>query len=225
MRRLWLRCHSLLGRAVLCLALLSVFLGVVREELLVSSGTRVLLHVLAVASVVWWAGCFAAARGRRVCGSSKASALWVQDGGSVWGQLRPQHGTSFSYSSSLYKAPTSAVLRDRLPTITIGRSSSCHAVLLNAPKELSSMHCELSWNSEKACAFITDLSTFGTWLNNDRLVKGAASLLRAGDTIKLTSAPDGPRFIFQCGRSPARRPPPAVTIVVSLPVVANGVSM
>ena len=223
LRKLWHRCHAILGRVVCCLALCSILIGLARPELGSKSATKVLLYILLVVCMICWVCAFAAVRkGGGLCRDSKLSALWIQDGGPVWGQLRSHPGTAFSYNGSLYKASSSASLHKKLSTVSIGRSSSCDAVIINAPNEVSSTHCEISWNGAQQRAFITDLSSYGTFLNGDRLVKGVTSLLKPGDAIKFTRAPTGPQFVFQCGRSHAfgrqHRPSPVVTVVVSAPV-------
>lgn len=79
--------------------------------------------------------------------------------------------------------------------LLIGRSSSCDIKITGA--DVSSKHSKISLANNKArdYFFITDLSSNGTFVNNEKLGHGTSALLNSGD--KVAFAKTGGVYIFR----------------------------
>lgn len=78
--------------------------------------------------------------------------------------------------------------------MVIGRSSHCD-IKING-LDVSSKHCQLSLTaSPQECFILTDLSSNGTYVNDEVLGRGSSKLLRSGD--KVAFAKTGGTFIFR----------------------------
>lgn len=84
--------------------------------------------------------------------------------------------------------------------VIIGRSSSCDIRL--SGNDVSLKHCRLSITvkARRDYIYITDLSTNGTFVNDETLGKGTTSLLKSGDKVKF--ARTGGEFIFRYSSDP-----------------------
>ncbi|KAJ3130197.1 hypothetical protein HK098_005444 [Nowakowskiella sp. JEL0407] len=84
-------------------------------------------------------------------------------------------------SLSSDNSPTVSINPDS--TISFGRSQECTVIL--EEKRISSAHCEITAENEDSeyYAYITDLSTNGTFINGKRLVKDKRCKLKSGDVI------------------------------------------
>lgn len=78
--------------------------------------------------------------------------------------------------------------------VLIGRSSSCDIKLTGS--DVSSKHCQFSLTTNPLeYLLITDMSSNGTYVNNELLGKGSNALLRSGD--KISFAKTGGTYIFR----------------------------
>jgi len=65
----------------------------------------------------------------------------------------------------------------------IGRNATCTISIPD--KRLSGAHCQVTRDKENGQVFVEDLSTNGTWLNEDKIGKNIKKPLKNGDTIYL----------------------------------------
>lgn len=73
-------------------------------------------------------------------------------------------------------------------TITIGRSRDCNLVMRNYVKGVSKMHCAVRFSASRKRYQIMDLgSSYGTYLNGEKLGAKTPRDLKRGDTIYLGS--------------------------------------
>ncbi|KAJ7760493.1 kinase-like domain-containing protein [Mycena metata] len=71
------------------------------------------------------------------------------------------------------------------PTISLGRDPARCTILLPGP-HISATHAEISWNGlNNRCSVITltDNSSGGTWVGNERVERGKSRILKNGDDI------------------------------------------
>lgn len=79
--------------------------------------------------------------------------------------------------------------------IIVGRSSSCDIKIVGG--DVSSKHCQftLTLNNNQELLYVTDLSSNGLLVNDERLGKGSNTILRSGD--KIDFAKTGGSYIFR----------------------------
>lgn len=88
------------------------------------------------------------------------------------------------------------IILPRKPSgVTIGRSSACDLKITG--NDVSSKHCQLTLtlNNNQEYLYITDLSSNGLFLNDEKLGKGSSAILRSGD--KVGFAKMGGIYIFR----------------------------
>lgn len=136
--------------------------------------------------------------GERYCIFPEAACLYVADSFAfdcsfVWGKQKNKWTPNPFF-----------FLFDCEQRYTIGRSAS-ECDVRHKTRLLSGKHCsverrEVPVGSGNFCAFLTDLSTNGTWLNNSRLPKEEARMLAHADEIKLvcdSKVSEGIVYIYQ----------------------------
>lgn len=79
--------------------------------------------------------------------------------------------------------------------VVVGRSSSCDIKIVGG--DVSSKHCQftLTLNNNQELLYVTDLSSNGLLINDERLGKGSNAILRSGD--KIDFAKTGGSYIFR----------------------------